>query len=695
MLADLDLDLDRARDALHACDPGCARDEWVRLAMAAKAAGLDLDTFDSWSAQADNYSERDARSVWNSIRRTDGVGAGTLFKAAAQNGWSPEGRQPRARPVRTATRAVEPSKAPRPGMGAAEVWGRCTAAPASHGYIVAKSGIPDDLRVVPDGDPLTISGQRMAGALAVPVRSLDGTLSTLQLIPPPGAGKKLNLPSASVAGVFVVGEMVKGGTVYLCEGIGQAWACWKATGRAAVVCFGWGRVRAVATELRKRDPSASLVLVPDVGKEGEAETIARDVRGSCLLMPPGWEKNADVNDYGQREGFDALEVLLQAAKAPLANGVVLLNGADLTPQPVSWLWRDWLALGKLHILAGAPGQGKTTIAIAMAATVTSGGRWPDGSRCERGHALIWSGEDDPADTLLPRLIAAGADKSRVHFVSGTRTDGELQPFDPACDMVQLAEQAARIGNVRLIVVDPVVSAVTGDSHKNTEVRRALQPLVDLASTMGAALVGISHFSKGGQGQDPASRVVGSIAFTAVARVVLVAAKVKGEDGQDRRILARGKSNIGPDDGGFEYSIAQVEALPGIQASRIEWGAAVEGSARDLLTDPAEETEDGNAQDSAASFLQEVLKDDVVPVKSIESEAKEAGLAWRTIRRASDSLGVMKRRGAENRWYWSLPKLFKPGNLSNLSNVQTLDNLDNMTASSTEGNAEQRMNRSAS
>jgi hypothetical protein len=372
----------------------------------------------------------------------------------------------------------------------------------------------------------------------------------------------------------------------------------------------------------------------------------------------------------------------------VVDGVVLLNGADLTPQPVSWLWRDWLALGKLHILAGAPGQGKTTIAIAMAATVTSGGRWPDGSRCERGHALIWSGEDDPADTLLPRLIAAGADKSRVHFVSGTRTEGELQPFDPATDMVQLAEQAARIGNVRLIVVDPVVSAVTGDSHKNTEVRRALQPLVDLASTMGAALVGISHFSKGGQGQDPASRVVGSIAFTAVARVVLVAAKVKGEDGQDRRILARGKSNIGPDDGGFEYSIAQVEALPGIQASRIEWGAAVEGSARDLLTDPAEETEDGNAQDSAASFLQEVLKDDVVPVKSIEAEAREAGLAWRTIRRASDALGVMKRRGAENRWYWSLPRLSKPGNLSNLSNVQTLDNLDNMTQSSPPDGLEQ-------
>jgi hypothetical protein len=345
------------------------------------------------------------------------------------------------------------------------------------------------------------------------------------------------------------------------------------------------------------------------------------------------ERAARVDAAIKRAGFTTAN---GSAAPTLSDGVVLINGSDLTPQPVSWLWRYWLALGKLHILAGAPGQGKTTIAIDMAATVTSGGRWPDDSRCEVGHVLIWSGEDDPADTLLPRLIAAGADKSRVHFVSGTRADGELRPFDPATDMAQLAELASRIGDVRLIVVDPVVSAVTGDSHKNTEVRRALQPLVDLASTMGAALVGISHFSKSGQGQDPASRVVGSIAFTAVARVVLVAAKVKNEEGQDRRILARGKSNIGPDDGGFEYAIAQVEALPGIQASRIEWGAAVEGSARELLTDPAEDSEEGNAQDTAAEFLRHLLGEGISAVKYIETEAKEAGLAWRTVRRASDT-----------------------------------------------------------
>ncbi len=343
------------------------------------------------------------------------------------------------------------------------------------------------------------------------------------------------------------------------------------------------------------------------------------------------------------------------------DGVVLVNGADLTPEPVRWLWSNWLALGKLHILAGAPGQGKTTIALACMATVTIGGRWPDGSRCEPGNVLMWSGEDDPADTLLPRLIAAGADRSKCFFVQGTRLDGELQPFDPARDMAALEQQARAIGGIKLLVVDPVVSAVSGDSHKNTEVRRALQPLVDLASRLNAAVLGISHFSKGGAGTDPASRVVGSIAFTAVARVVLVAAKVKSENGEDRRILARGKSNIGPDDGGFEYLIDQVEALPGIQASRIAWGKAVEGSARELLTDPADSdsNDSGNTNEAVELLRAELTADCWTPHDKATKPLKDAGFTKKQIWTASNKLGVDRKKGGVNvGWYLRLKPAYK-------------------------------------
>lgn len=341
---------------------------------------------------------------------------------------------------------------------------------------------------------------------------------------------------------------------------------------------------------------------------------------------------------------------------PQRDGVMLVNGADLHPEPIQWLWNGWLARGKMHLIAGAPGQGKTTIALALAATVTTGGRWPDGSTCQPGNVLIWSGEDDPADTLLPRLLASGAKRSRVYFVSGTRIGGDEQAFDPARDMAALQREAERIGDIRLIIVDPIVSAVTGDSHKNTETRRALQPLVDLASSMNAALVGITHFSKGGQGGDPSQRVLGSVAFTAVARVVLVAAKVKGTDGEDRRIFARSKSNIGPDGGGYAYHVEQAEPLPGIHASFVTWGAPVDGSARELLTDPNEnDAADVSAKDSAKEFLIEALGDSPIWSQQLKSEAKDAGISWRTVERAKADLRVRCSKGHDNRWYWSLPR----------------------------------------
>ena len=102
--------------------------------------------------------------------------------------------------------------------------------------------------------------------------------------------------------------------------------------------------------------------------------------------------------------------------------VILRSAAAIKPEGVNWLWSGWLALGKLHVIAGAPGAGKTTIAMSLVASVRRGGLWPDGSRCPaQGRVVIWSGEDDPADTLIPRLIAAGADLSRVSFTPLLRT----------------------------------------------------------------------------------------------------------------------------------------------------------------------------------------------------------------------------------------------------------------------------------
>jgi putative DNA primase/helicase len=174
--------------------------------------------------------------------------------------------------------------------------------------------------------------------------------------------------------------------------------------------------------------------------------------------------------------------------------VELVRGDSIRPEPISWLWPGWLAKGKLHILGGAPGTGKTTIALSFAATITRSGNWPDGSnRPTPGRVVIWSGEDDPADTLVPRLMAAGADLSLVNFVACVRQDGKARSFDPARDIEPLRDAIKLAGGASFLIVDPVVSAVAGDSHKNSETRRALQPLVQLASELDAALIGRDPF----------------------------------------------------------------------------------------------------------------------------------------------------------------------------------------------------------
>lgn len=337
------------------------------------------------------------------------------------------------------------------------------------------------------------------------------------------------------------------------------------------------------------------------------------------------------------------------------SAVDLIDAATLKPEPIRWLWPGWLARGKLHVLAGAPGTGKTTLAMDFAACVSAARALPSGGRPQRGNVLIWSGEDDPADTLVPRLIAAGADLSRIRFVGDVREAGERYPFDPARDVDKLAAAVAHMDGVALLIVDPLVSAVSGDSHKNAEVRRGLAPLVDLAVRLDAALLGITHYSKGTQGREPLERVSGSLAFGALARLVLGTVRMQGDgdDAPGKMMLARCKSNIGPDGGGFTYAFEQTE-LPdhdGLIASRIVWGAAVEGTARELLAE-AEPASDG-AED-AGSFLRDLLANGARPAKEVFVEAGAAGYSKDAMHRAKRKIGAEAvKTGMARGWVWRL------------------------------------------
>jgi putative DNA primase/helicase len=330
----------------------------------------------------------------------------------------------------------------------------------------------------------------------------------------------------------------------------------------------------------------------------------------------------------------------------------LLRGDAVVLEPVRWLWPGYLPAGMLTLLGGAPGCGKTTIALSLAATVTRAGVWPDGAPCDgAGDVVVWSGED-PHSVAAARLAAAGADMSRVHFVDGV-IGASTDAFDPGRDMALLAATAERLAAPRLLILDPIVSAVAGDGHKSNDVRRSLQPVVDLGSRLGCAVLGITHFSKGTSGRDPVERITGSLAFAALARLVLVAAKGNA-GGEESRALVRAKSNIGPDDGGFGYELERVEVVPGVVGQRPRWLSPLFGAAREILAGlEGDEQEDAPRSDVEA-FVRGCLADGPIRAKQFQADSEGAGYGWRTVQRVARRMGAEARKESlRGGWSWVL------------------------------------------
>ena len=339
--------------------------------------------------------------------------------------------------------------------------------------------------------------------------------------------------------------------------------------------------------------------------------------------------------------------------------IVLTSAADIEPKPVNWLWRNTLQSGVFNLLAGQSTAGKSTIALSFCATITSGGQWPDGQATEPGRAVFWSGEDGVEDTLLPRFLAAGGERSMMHFIEGVRDGGRKRPFNPAADMPKLTQAVQSLNDVRLIVLDPVAVTVTGDSHKNVETRVGLQPFADLCAQTGACGLGVHHFTKNTAGGNPLERVSGSLAFHALPRCVLVAARDQNGGRDARRALMRAKISNGPDWGGFDYTLDQrpLDGWPDIEAQRVLWGDAIEGSARDILAQ-FDSKPVGVSKRQAVLFLTAALARGPRLAAEVIAEAANAGISERTLRYTFKSLGGTPERHGKNRGHfviWELPK----------------------------------------
>lgn len=410
---------------------------------------------------------------------------------------------------------------------------------------------------------------------------------------------------------------------------------------------GAGKWRLVAEHAREVLAGRDVIIIADADAPGRAHAreVADALRGTVssvrLTVPPAPHK--DVTDLlTSGATLDALTNLADDEPQGASNvkgAPVLTRLSDVTPTPIRWLWRSRIPLGKLTVIDGDPKLGKSLIVTDLAARVSSGASMPDGSPGldgPRGVVLL-SAEDDAADTILPRLIAAKGDPSRVAALRAVRTDkGERWPSLadlPAIESALVSTGAA------LLVIDPIMAYLAdADAHKDAEVRGLLGPLAALAAKMGVAFVLVRHLNKN-PGGNALYRGGGSIAFLAAARSALVVAKDPDDETGRRRVLATTGTNNAPDDlPGYAYSI-EVAHVPGVgEVPRVRWEGPHHASATDLLTPPRAERAHG--RERAEAFLSAELAHGPRPVADVSKAAERLHISAATLRRAREHLGVV-------------------------------------------------------
>jgi hypothetical protein len=387
---------------------------------------------------------------------------------------------------------------------------------------------------------------------------------------------------------------------------------------------------------------AGLLLAKGLSADHVKAALELWARTVCVPPMDLQELRATVESVARREATKA-----NAGEAP---AVVCL--ADVTPEAVRWLWPGRIAQGKLTLIIGDPDKGKSCVTLDLAARVSTGLPWPDGTPAPCGDVVLLTAEDGLSDTVRPRLDAMGGDPSRVHALTAIRTGDRERGFDLTRDLEHLEAELGRTGAI-LVVIDPV-SAYLGraDSYRDAEVRGILAPLAALAERTSVAIVGVMHLTKDAQ-RKVLYRAQGSLAFVAASRAVFAVAEDK--DNPERRLFLPVKNNLGPKPPGLAFRL-----LPSGSAARVEWDAdPVTVDAEAALAGPEPPQERGEREE-AQEFLGKVLADGPVASEDVKRQARAAGIAERTLFRAKHDLGVKADKdGFRGGWVWSLsPKAAK-------------------------------------
>lgn len=320
--------------------------------------------------------------------------------------------------------------------------------------------------------------------------------------------------------------------------------------------------------------------------------------------------------------------------------------SDVTPERVRWLWPGRLPAGKLVVVDGDPSTGKSTLTLDLAARVSTGTPWPDGAECPAGDVLLLSAEDGVADTIVPRLMAAGAGLTHVHALTEVRiTDdgGTVRKVPPSLPRdVATVEQIITQHRVRLVVVDVLMAYLSGkvDSHRDQDVRGVMHQLAAVAERTGATVVLIRHLNKSG-GSAALYRGGGSIGIIGAARAAFLVAR--DPDDEHRRIFAITKSNLAAEPPALAYRLTDD---PENGCARVEWeDAPTDHKAADLLRGPVDD-EDRTERDQAATWLVDYLTDQggQASRKDIFKAGRVANYSEATLKRAKDKAGISHESG---------------------------------------------------
>jgi hypothetical protein len=323
-------------------------------------------------------------------------------------------------------------------------------------------------------------------------------------------------------------------------------------------------------------------------------------------------------------------------------------------------------LGKIGLLAGLPDEGKGQILCDITARVTKVGEWPLGEgRVEAGNVILLTAEDALDDTVVPRLKAAGADLTRVKIIQMVKSASDQRMFSFVTDLALLRKKVAEIGDVKLILIDPL-TAYLGvkkiDSFRTTDVRAVLGPLIDFASELRVAVIAVMHFNKKVDVTNALLRISDSLAFGAAARHVWAAID---DSANQRKLFVKGKNNLAPANLkslSYGFGVQEVGKDPKtgrpIMAPHIVWLNHVDVSATEAMQ-AANEGKSPGAREAAHRLLKELLANGPVLTSEIEEAAEANGVSERSLNRARQELGIPARRDGPNGAWRCHPPLSWP------------------------------------